>query len=103
MANNLFANPIVITSEMTQGYKASVASQIGTLFTLKIEKVYWFNPQNVGDTVDIGDPVSGETILDLRCEVANQSQIFDWTANPRILADFQVGQISSGTLYIYTR
>lgn len=88
---------------MTQGYKASVASSLGSPLTLIVEKIYWFNPANIGDLVDIGDPISGLTLLNLRCEVADQSQVIDWTSNPRLWQDFEVGTISSGTLYIYTR
>lgn len=103
MANNLFANPMVITGSMATSYKTQVASQIGTLFTLIVEKVYWFNPATIGDVVNIGDPISGLTLLNLRCEAANQSQIIDWTANPKIWQDFEIDTFSSGTLYIYTR
>lgn len=114
MANILNANPMVITGSMATAYKAAlnaitsptpegVLRGLGTLRTLIIEKIYWFNPINVGDQVTIGDPQSGETLLNLRCEVANQSQLVDWTANPKIWTDFQIDVFSSGTLYIYTR
>lgn len=96
------------TSYKTQLAAASPAGGInntsyGTLTTLKVEKVYWFNPLTVGDIVDIGDPVSGLTLLNLRCEVANQSQIIDWTSNPKLWQDFQIDEFSSGTLFIYCR
>lgn len=103
MATNLFTNPMVITGSLAQSYKTSVASQIGTLFTLVVEKIYWENPTNVGDQVLIGDPASGATLLNLRCETANQSQIIDWTANPKVWRDFEINTFNSGTLFIYTR
>lgn len=105
MANNLFANPMVITGSMATSYKTqmAVAGKIGTLFTLIVEKIYWENPITPGDQVTIGDPNSGLTLLNLRCENANQSQVLDWTANPRLWQDFEIDTFGSGTLYIYTR
>jgi hypothetical protein len=47
-----------------------------------IRKLYWRNPANVSDTMTIIDPFSGITLLRLRCEVASQSQLIDWTAVP---------------------
>lgn len=88
---------------MTQGFKASVASELGSPSTLLVEKVYWFNPASIGDLVEIGDPISGLTLLNIRCEIADYNQIFDWTSNPRVWQDFEVGRIDSGTLYIYLR
>ena len=104
MANNLFANPMVITGSVT-GYKAAmaVAGKIGTLFTLLVEKIYWENPGTIGDTISIGDPVSGLVLLVLRCEVANQSQLIDFTSNPKLWQDFSIDSLPSGTLYIFTR
>src|SRR5271157_483725 len=104
MANSLTTNPIVVTAAMTAGYKAGVAASLGTLLgPVLVEKEYWENPGNVGDTVVITDPQSGRNILTLRCEVAGQSQLVDWTSHPKMLADFQVQTIASSTLYIYTR
>jgi tRNA A37 threonylcarbamoyladenosine synthetase subunit TsaC/SUA5/YrdC len=102
MSNSLVQNPIVISSAMTSGYKASVASSLGTLSTLRIDKIYWENPGTIGDTATIIDPQNLATMFALRCEVANQSQVIDWSARPKLWRDFQVSQISSGTLYIYT-
>jgi hypothetical protein len=102
MANNLLANPMVITSSMSQGYKAATASALGSPTLLKIEKIYWENPANSGDTISIGDPASGLILLVLRCESANQSQIVDFTANPKLWRDFEINSVPSGTLYIYT-
>lgn len=94
---------MVITGSMAQGYKASVAASLGTLFTLKVEKVYWKSPVAQNDQVTIGDPASGLTLLNLNCESAGQSQIVDWTADPKIWRDFEINRFDSGTLYIYTR
>ena len=102
MSNLLTANPMVITAAMASGYKALVASSLGTLSTLRIDKIYWENPLTAGDTVTIIDPQDSIAMLPLRCEVAGQSQVIDWSARPKLWRDFQVSQISSGTLYIYT-
>lgn len=103
MANNLTANPMKLDSSMAQSYKAATAASLGTLQTLKIEKIYWMDPATAGDQVTIGDPASGETLLNLRCEAAGQSQIVDWTANPKLWRDFEINVFNSGVLYIYTR
>jgi hypothetical protein len=105
MANNLFANPMVITGSMATSYKTQMAAagKIGTLFTLIVEKILWLNPQTAGDMVNIGDPNSGLTLLQLRCENANQSQVIDWTANPKLWQDFEIDTFGSGTLFVYTR
>ena len=103
MANSLASNPMVISGSMSQGYKAATAAALGTLRTLLVEKIYWENPANVGDTISIGDPVSGLVLLVLRCEVANQSQLIDFTSNVKVWQDFEINSLPSGTLYIYTR
>jgi hypothetical protein len=100
--SNLAANPMLINGSVT-GYKTQTAAALGTLRTLLIEKIYWENPVNIGDTVSIGDPVSGLVLLVLRCEVANQSQLIDWTTNPKLWQDFAIDSFPSGTLYLYTR
>lgn len=108
MANNFQTNPIVITGSMGS-YKAAIALAKGsgglgnTLTTLLVEKIYWENPITVGDGVSIGDPISGNILVVLRCEVANQSQLIDWTSNPKLWQDFSIDSFVSGTLYIYTR
>ena len=92
-------------------YKAAIAANLAsgglksTLTTLIVEKIYWENPQTVGDTISIGDPISGTVLLLLRCEVANQSQLIDWTSNPKIWQDFSINMFADAgsNLYIYTR
>ena len=100
MSNSLLVNPIVIVSA-TSSFKASTLSALGAFQTLLIEKIYWENPSNVGDVVSIINPASSAVLLPLRCEVANQSQVIDWTPRPKLWADFEVAQIDSGTLYIF--
>lgn len=102
MANTLTTNPIILSGVQTS-YKAAVASILGTLFTLRVEKIYWFQPATVGDEALIINPQSGQTLLRLRCEVAGQSQVIDWTANPKLWQDFGVNQLDSGSIEIYTR
>jgi hypothetical protein len=106
MPNSLLQNPIIINTVMTQKYKAATATQgptgLGSFTYLLVEKVYWMTPVTLGDTVSITDPDTGNILLQLRCEVAGQSQIVDWSAKPKRWRDFIVGQISSGNLEIYT-
>ena len=103
MANNLLANPMQISGSMAQGYKAATAASLGTLRTLVVEKLEWLSPATIGDTIVIGDPVSGLELAKFVCEVALQTQILDWTANPRIWQDFEINSFPSGTLKIFTR
>lgn len=100
MPNNLNSNPLVIQNSVVS-YKTAVTASVGTLFSFRVMKVYWENPGTIGDVVTIGDPASGMTLLNLRCEVAGQSQVVDWTAFPVLWRDFSIDTISSGTLYIY--
>lgn len=102
MANNPNSNPAIFTAT-TGSYKALVAASQGKFITLLIEKVYWRNPNAIGDTLLITDPQSGATLLNLRAEVANQSQIVDWTSAPKLWADFAIDEIDSGTAEIYFR
>jgi hypothetical protein len=69
---------------------------------LRIEKWEWFSPATVGDQVVIIDPQDGAERLRLRCELAGQSQVIDWTSHPKLFSDFAVPQLDSGTLLIYT-
>lgn len=102
MANNLLANPIILDTVMTSSYKAQVAASIGTLFTIRIEKVYWYGPVTSGDTFVLQNG-SGATLIQGICSGSNISQIFDWTPAPKLWADFQLTQLSSGKIEIYTR
>lgn len=101
MANRLNTNPIMLTGTQTS-YKAAVSATLGTLFTLKVTKIYWYNPTTIGDVALITDPQSGQELLRLRCETANQSQLVDWSAHPKLWRDFAAIQVDSGDLYIYT-
>jgi hypothetical protein len=105
MSNALTQNPLIIASPMAQKYKAATntvgAGGLGAFSYLLIEKVIWETPANIGDTVQITDPDTGNVLLPMTCEAANISQVFDWTAKPKRWRDFIVGQISSGTLYVY--
>jgi hypothetical protein len=115
-------NPIVVTGSMATSYKTQLAAAVpnagiygiagkgagvitgsyGTLTALKIAKIEWLSPVTVGDQVNIGDPNSGLTLLNLVCEVALQSQIIDWTASPVLWNDFEIDRMNSGTLYLWT-
>lgn len=100
MSNQLNQNPIIVTAAMANTWKQSVAATLGAFYYLRIKKIYWLNPLNSGDTVFMVD-AAGVNIWSARCESANQSQLFDWTASPLRVSDFQISSISSGTLEIY--
>ena len=102
MANDYISNPILIDTAFTEGWKAEVATTLGSPLTLLVTKVEWLSPVTIGDKVIILDTSQLTTnLLDYTCEVALQSQIFDWTARPIRWRDFQVTQIDSGTLKIW--
>jgi hypothetical protein len=79
---------------MTQGL---VISGVGVLI-----KVYWFNPGSPGDTFVLTNAATGAILLQGRCEVAGQSQLFDQT-NGLAAEQFNglgCSQLSSGTLLV---
>jgi len=79
----------------------SSADSSALVGTTNFKKVYWLNPANSGDTVVIQD-ASANTVLSLRCESANVSQVFDFSTDPLgPLNGHKVSTIASGTLYIY--
>jgi len=100
MANLLTHNPIVIEGVLAS-YKAGVTAQLGTLSTLRIESIYWLQPNLVGDVALIVDPQNGNELFRARCEVAGQSQYFTFR-KPRLWRDFSMVQLDSGRIYIYT-
>jgi hypothetical protein len=111
MANNLVANPMVITGSLATSYKAQLAAanpgaginntSFGTLHTLLVDRIEWLSPATIGDTVTIGDPVSGAVLDKFVCETALQSQVHDFTPYPRVWQDFELNSMPSGTLYIF--
>ena len=62
-----------------------------------VSMVYWLNPITIGDTFVISGPGLN---LTGRCEVANQSQVFQLIP-PVLTKDFTVATLASGTLYIF--
>ena len=101
MSNILVRNPIYVDSAFTS-YKASVASVLGVLFTLKVFQIRWVGPATVGDKLEIVDPQSGNQLLLMTCSVAGQDVIADWSAAPKLWVDFGVPIIQSGKAYIQT-
>lgn len=101
MANNFLSNPIVINAVMSGTYQSNIAAIYQRPY-LRIEKVYWEGPITIGDQAVLQDG-AGNIILPLRCESPAQSQVVDWSANPKSIRDFQVVTLDSGILYIYLR
>jgi hypothetical protein len=100
---SLTTNPIVIGAVMASDYKSQVLASLGSLFTLRIEKIFWENAVTKGDYARIIDPGSGNEIATIYNVSANSSYVIDYTPNPRIWQNFRVDQLDSGTLRIYTR
>ena len=99
MSNSLLQDPIILTQAMTGTYKT--LSGLVDL-ALRIERVLWVGPVSPGDTFTIVD-ANGYVLLSRTCSVAHQDVDTDFNANPELWRDFQLSQISSGTLYIYLR
>lgn len=112
MANNLVANPIVITGSMATSYKTQLAAaspnagvnntSYGTLQTLKVEKIRWVNPGN-SQSLSIGDPISGLVLWAAKSNSSGEDVVEDFTANPQIWQDFEIDAFPGGTLYLFTR
>lgn len=102
MPNSLNTSPVVLQTTQTS-YKAATSTTLGALTSIRIERVYWEAPKNVGDVILITDPASGRTIIRLQCATANLGIDMDWTANPKLVSDFAVPQMDSGNLYIHLR
>jgi hypothetical protein len=96
MANVLTLTPYKIDTASATSFKNQGGLPTNQPFW--VSEVYWFNPVTPGDTFVMTD-TSGAVIRTGRCEVANQSQVFQFVP-PRLLADFTVATLASGTLYI---
>lgn len=103
MANILTQNPIIITSVMTSSFKSSVAATLGTLFTLRIEKIYWENATAIGHFLRIIDPGGGNSLAEIYSVAANASYWIEYNQNPKLWQDFRVSQLDSGTCFLYLR
>lgn len=69
--------------------------------TANVRMIYWLNPVNIGDTVVLQDGSANEQIT-LRCEVAAQSQVFEFlTEGLGPLNGSKVSTLASGTVYLY--
>lgn len=106
MSNSLNQNPISLTSVMSTSYKSQmeVAPPTGwgkgSQFTIKVIKLFWLSPASIGDKFIITDPQSSLVLWSGTCEVALQSQVFDWSPAAKIWADFICTKMDSGTLFI---
>jgi hypothetical protein len=97
MANGFSSNPIKVDTPFSTSYKTA-AGALPTNSELNLLEVYWLNPATIGDTFSM-TTVDGNMILATgRCEVANQSQLFQMYG--KRISDFAVPTLSSGTLYI---
>lgn len=103
MPNYYNQDPVSLDTAMTGGYKAAVASTQGSFIPLRVSKIVWHNPAAAGNTFQIADPTSGTVLFEAIAAVAGQDVVLDFNANPKVVRDFQLTQISSGTLLIYTR
>ena len=93
MANDLAARPIKVDTAM--GANANLGRP------LRVKKVYWENPTTIAHTFVIGDgSTAAKVLLEGRCEVAGQSQVFDFP-DPQVWKNFIVGTLASGIIWIF--
>jgi len=97
MANNFASNPIKVDTAFSTSYKA-VAGALPTNSELNLLEIYWVNPGTIGDTFSLTTVDGNITLATGRCEVANQSQLFQMYG--KRISDFTVPTLSSGTLWI---
>lgn len=97
MANNFNQLPIRLDSAMGSTYQNSSPPNNLSLYPTM---VYWFNPLNVGDVFTITDAGAVNVLLQGRCEVANQSQVFA-IPNGTKWFDFKLTALSTGVIYIW--
>lgn len=94
MANVLTSAPYKIDTASASSFRTQ--GGLPSNQPIWVSSVYWLNPGTIGDVFVI----SGGLNLTGRCEVANQSQVFNFV--PAIMTgDFTVSTLASGTLYIY--
>jgi hypothetical protein len=100
LANSLARTPFEIDTAFTS-WKSSVASILGTLMTLRVKKVRWVGPAAAGQTIECVDPQGGNQLLMITSSAANLDVEIDFSASPRLWADFGVPAVPSGKLFIY--
>ena len=96
MSNVLTTNPIKVDTQMSNFARTDDTSRLTNYL---IYKIYWYNPTTIAHLMEIQGR-GNQRILIARCEVANQSQNFDFVV-PMEVADFKVNDLDSGEVYIY--
>ena len=94
MANNFVSNPMVITATFSTAQTVGPSND-----SIALDEIYWYNPGTIGDTFNVTLGDGTQTIRFGRCEVANQSQLFQMYG--RRVNQIQVPTLASGTLYVY--
>jgi hypothetical protein len=95
MANFLTLKTVIIDTAMPNRF--TVSQPLPGPY--RLTRIYWFNPAAIGDLCTITDGY-GNIVTALRCEVANQSQVFYDVPEADTIQDFQVTEIDSGILYV---
>jgi hypothetical protein len=100
LANSLTRTPFEIDTPFPS-WKSSVASILGTLMTLRVKKLRWVGISAGGQQLIVNDPQGGNQLVMLTSSAANLDVEIDFSASPRIWADFGVPAVPSGKLFIY--
>lgn len=101
MANLLTQNPIYVDTAF-QSYKAAVASILGTLLQLRIYSIRWVGPAAAGQVLEFVNPQNGQQ-LHMMTSVASGDVVSDFSAAPKLWADFGVPAVPSGKVFIDAR
>lgn len=101
MANLLAQNPIYIDTAF-QSYKSAVATVLGTLLQLRIYSIRWVGA-SAGQILEFVNPNSGLQLHMMECDVTGKDQVSDFSAAPRLWADFGVPAVPSGKVFIDAR
>ena len=78
--------------------KMSVGNPVNGI--VAVAYVYWFVPASIGDQFVLDDG-SGNLVLPGNCEVAGQSQWFNFSGRPVQCNGLALARNDSGTLYVY--
>lgn len=97
MSNIYTTRPIKIDATMA----ANFSTQTGAHVPLRVFKVYWETPTTIDHKFTIVDGGGTCVLLEGNCEVAKQSQMFEFP--PVRWKDFKVTVLGSGILWIYTK
>jgi len=109
MANFYNGSPMQLTTAMGSGWRSLQTLNTGTIpgytsvrqWGIRIIQVIWTGMTAAGHTFSIQDPLSGVILLQGQAGTTLADQLYDTSKYQANWRDFQLTQISSGTLQIW--